>query len=164
MDNRNIFKIFLFCILFFCYGCNSVNQDISTSTIVEKYSNIYIEISSTDTNTDNHDISAILQTVTVDLIKKPSETWNDVNRRKNVYIESIKSNNISYVYTLMASSNEIEIANGFCGEIIYYYSITQPEYAFFSGNFLSEAATRFIVNMNDYEYDYEKIKNIQNDR
>lgn len=109
-----------------------------------------------DTNTDNHDIAAMLQTITVDLIKKPSNSWKEVTIREQRYIDDIKTNNISPVYTIRACSNEIDIVDGFCDEIIYYYSVVEPNYAYFSGNFLGESATRFIIKMDNYEY--EKVK------
>ena len=161
-------KILTFCVFLMVsgiMGCStggtsgSGGSEISTYTIVKKYTENYISISNVDTNTDNNDIAAMLQTITVKLIKTPCKSWQDVNKVEDEYIASVKSNYISSVYTIVACSNEIEIVDGFCDEIIYYYSITQSGYYFMAGDLLSESATRFIINMDKYEY--EKVKNFR---
>lgn len=152
----NFFRVFLFCVLIGLTlettGCSTRSPEVSTNTIVEKYTKDYIKTSNIDKDTDNHDIAAMLQTLTVDLIKHPSETWEEVNVREDRYVNMVKTNYISSVYTIFACDNEIRIFDGFCDEIIYYYSVIESDYAHFSGQFLGNAATRFIVNMGDYEY------------
>lgn len=134
-------------------GCTTVGSNTSTDTIVARYTSKYIEVSSIDTNTDNHDIAAMLQTITVDLIKNPSGSWKQVTERENQYVSMITTGYISSVYTIEASSNEVKFIDGFCDEIIYYYSVIEPDYARFIGDFLGESSTRLIINMDNYEYD-----------
>jgi len=140
------------------YGCVTQSPTYSsTGDIVNRYANEYKNISSVDTNTDNHDISAILKTFSVLLIKVPSSTWQDVKNREREYIALISTNSISFNYSIRASSNEINISNGFLNDIIQYYEIIEPNYSYFSGNFISESSVRFIIIMDDYEYEKYKL-------
>lgn len=150
-------KILALVLLVAFAGCKTVDSNISTDSIVAKYTSQYIEISTTDTNTDNHDIAAMLQTVSVDLIRHPSESWQDVMVREDQYISVVTTGVISRVYTIRASTNEIKIVDGFCDEVLEYLSSIEPDYASFAGDLLSESSTRFIVNMDNYEY--EKFRN-----
>jgi len=138
-------------------GGSDSPEPVSTDSIIEKYTESYISISNIDTNTDNNDIAAMLQTITVKLIRMPSESWAEVDAKENAYMISLSTNFISDVHTLKASSNEIEIVDGFCDEIIYYYSVTESGYYMVAGELLGDAAGRFIVKMDKHEY--KKIKN-----
>jgi hypothetical protein len=139
------------------FGCTTVSSYTSTNDVITQYTSQYIEISSVDTNTDNHDIAAMLQTITVGFIRLPSESLEEIEKREDQYISIMTTGVISKTYTIMASSNEISIVDGFCDDIIKYYSTIEPNYPEFFGDFLGDVSIRFIVNMDNYEYD--KIKN-----
>jgi hypothetical protein len=158
---RHILSVVVASAILIFSGCNTIEPSISTDTIITKYTQVYIQASAVSTNVDNHDIAAMLQTFTVDLIKHPSSTWGEVERREQFYIDSVRTNVISVVYTLRACSNEVDIVDGFCDEVIYYYSQVESDYAEMAGDFLGNASTRFIINMDNYEY--EKI-NSKGDR
>lgn len=157
-NNRymELLKILTCIILLAISGCQTNRTDISTDLIVTKYVDTYIKVSAIDTNTDNHDIAAMLQTFTVDLIHVPLTSWKDVQTREDQYISTVSTGMISNVYTIIASSNEIKIVDGFCDDILCYYSVIEPDYATLAGNFLSESAIRFIVTIDKYQYEKEK--------
>ena len=138
-------------------GCITPSTSYKSSDdIVLKYFNQYTQISSVDVETDNHEIAAILKTFTCDLIKKPSSEWKEVKVREKAYISVLQTNSISSTYTLLANYNEIYISDRFLSSVIEYYEAIEPGYAYFAGNFISEVSVRFIIKMDNYEYD--KIK------
>ena len=162
--------IFLVSMMFLVCNCcscqnpeeNSEKEVISTDLIASRYFEIYKEVSESDEETDNHDISAVLQTLSLDLIANPPDSWYAAQLREEGYMSVISTGYISSVYTVMACRNEISIADGFCDEVIGYYATIEPDYYYLAGRLLSSSSVKLIIFMNNYEYD--KFKNSKDNR
>lgn len=104
------------------------------------------------TNSQNDDIAAILREFSAFTITNKFASWQDVARKEDIFMARLQTSNISYFYPVIPSKEEIKISDSFLDMVITYDTYYHPEWLYRIGQRIPTISTRFITQINDYEY------------
>ncbi len=138
------------------FGCVGPNASLSSADIRKQHVELYIEKSKTSIDLDNDDIAAILKEFVVNITTNEPVSWADIQLREDKYILNISTNVISINYPIRPSDDEIFISDSFLDKTIEYFRVKNPSWYSDMGDVLSVSASRFIVEINDFEWENNK--------
>ena len=146
---RKIIPIIL-AVTVFLSGCTTDNsiKTVDDNVIIHHYVTQY----SNSTNSQNDDIAAILREFSYYVINNRPSSWPDLQGKENQFMSRLLTNEISYYYPVIPSDEEIRISDGFLDIVITYDSIYHPEWIYSVNQRIPSISSRFITQMNDYEY------------
>lgn len=150
---HNIIRIFLVSsILLGCGTTSPTNRD--DSLIIKSH----VEMYANSVDSQNDDIAAILREFSNKTLKNDYSSWAQLAKDEDLYMLQLTTNYISSNYTVVASSEEIKISDSFLDMIILNDSYYHYDWIYSIDSRMPYICSRFIVEMNDWQYENRQEK------